>query len=55
MKDEIDKETVGDTLTDKIHKHFCGGYNLIRGDWFDQCMVDYDNIGILKDYAWYSS
>jgi hypothetical protein len=32
MKDKIDKESVGETLTEEIHKHFCGGYNLIWGD-----------------------
>jgi hypothetical protein len=31
MKDKIDKEPVGETLTEDIHKHFCGGYNLILG------------------------
>ncbi len=29
MKDKIDEEPVGETLTEDIHKHFCGGYNLI--------------------------
>jgi hypothetical protein len=36
MKDKIDKEPVGETLTKKINKHFCGGYNLIWGDWLNQ-------------------
>jgi hypothetical protein len=31
MKDEIDKEPVGETSTEDIHKHFRGGYNLIFG------------------------
>jgi hypothetical protein len=29
MKDKIDKEPVDETLTEEIHKHFHGGYNLI--------------------------
>jgi hypothetical protein len=48
MKDKIDKEPVGETLTENIHKHFCGAYNLIWGDWLNWCMVDYDIIHILK-------
>jgi hypothetical protein len=55
MKDEIDKEPVGETLTEDIHKHFCGGYILIWGDWLNCCMVDYDIIHILKDYVGYTS
>jgi hypothetical protein len=47
MKDKIDEEPVGETLTEKIHKHFRGGFNLIWGDWFNQCMVNYDIICIL--------
>jgi hypothetical protein len=43
MKDKIDKEPVGERLTEEIHKHVCGGYNLIWGDWLNQCMVDYDH------------
>ncbi len=44
MKEKISKEAVGETLTEEIHKHFRGGYNLIWGDWLNQCMVDYDII-----------
>jgi hypothetical protein len=55
MKDKIDEEPVGETLTEEIHKHFRGGYNLIWGDWLNQCMVVYDIIRILKDYVGYSS
>ncbi len=54
-KDKIDKEPVGETLTEDIHKHFCGGYNLIWGDWLNLCMVYYDIICISKDYVGYSS
>jgi hypothetical protein len=32
-KKEIDEESVSETLTEEIHKHFHGGYNLIWGDW----------------------
>jgi hypothetical protein len=55
MKDKIDKEPVGETLAEEIHKHFCGGYNLIWGDWLNRCMVDYAIIRILKDYVGCSS
>jgi hypothetical protein len=55
MKDKIDKEPVGETLTEDIHKHFRGGYDLIWGDWLNWCMVDYDIICILKDYIGYTS
>jgi hypothetical protein len=55
MKDKIDKEPVGETSTEDIHKHFRGGYNLIWSDWLNWCMVDYDIICILKDYVGYSS
>ncbi len=55
MKDEIDEEPVGETLTGDIHKHFCGGYNLIWGDWLYWCMVDYDIIHILNNYVGYYS
>jgi hypothetical protein len=55
MKENIGKEPVGETLTEEIHKHFCGGYNLIWGDWLNWCMVYYDIICILKDYVGYSS
>ncbi len=55
MKDKIDKEPVGETLTEDIHTHFCGGYNLIWGDWLNWCMLDYDIICILKDYVGYTS
>jgi hypothetical protein len=55
MKDKIDKELVGETLTEETHKHFCGGYNLIWGNWLNWCMVDYDIICILKEYVGYSS
>jgi hypothetical protein len=55
MKDKIDEEPVGETLTEDIHKLFRGGYNLIWGDWLNQCMVDYDIICILKDYVGYFS
>jgi hypothetical protein len=34
-KDKINKEPVGKTLTEDIHKHFCSGYNLIWGDWLN--------------------
>ncbi len=54
IKDEIDKEPIGETLTEDTHKHFCGGYNLIWSDWLNRCMVDYDIICILKDYVGYS-
>jgi hypothetical protein len=36
MKEKIDKEHVGETLTEDIQKHFCGGYNLIWGDWLNR-------------------
>jgi hypothetical protein len=55
MKDKIGKEPVGETLTENIHKHFCGGYDLSWGDWLNWCMVDYDIILILKDYVGYTS
>ncbi len=55
MKDQIDEEPVGETLTEDIHKHFCGGFILIWGDWLNQCMVNYDIICILKDYVGYTS
>jgi hypothetical protein len=55
MKDKINREPAGKILTDKIHTHFRGGYNLIWGDWLNQCMVDYDIIPILKDYVGYTS
>jgi hypothetical protein len=55
VKDNIDKEPVGEKLTEDIHKHFSGGYNLIWGDWLNQCMVDYVIICILKNYVGYSS
>ncbi len=51
MKDKIDEEPHGETLTEDIHKHFHGGYNLIWGDWLNWCMVNYDIICILKDYV----
>jgi hypothetical protein len=51
MKDKINKEPVGETLTEEIHKHFCGDYNLIWGDWLNWCMVNYNIIHILKDYV----
>jgi hypothetical protein len=51
----MDKESVGETLTEKIQKHFCGGYNIIWGDWLNWCMLDYDIICIMKDYSGYSS
>ncbi len=54
MKDKIDKEPIGETLTEDIHKHFCGGYVLIWDDWLNRCMVDYDIICILKDYNGYT-
>jgi hypothetical protein len=47
MKDKIDGEPVGKTLTEN--------YNLIWGDWLNWCMVDYDIIHILKDFVGYSS
>jgi hypothetical protein len=46
MKDKINEKPVGDTMTEEIHKNFCGGYNLIWGDWLNSCMVDYDIICI---------
>ncbi len=49
-----DKESVGVTLTEDINKHFRGGYNLIWGDWLNHCMVDYDIIRLLKNYAGYT-
>ncbi len=55
MKDKINEESVGETLTEDIHKHFRGGYNLIWSDWLNHCMVDYAIIHILKDYVEYSS
>jgi hypothetical protein len=55
MKDKIDEEPVGEALTEKIHKHFRGDYNLIWGDLPNWCMVDYDIIPILKKYVGYSS
>jgi hypothetical protein len=55
IKDKINKEPVGEKLTEDIHKHFCGDYNLIWGYWLNQCMVDYDIIRILKDYVGYTS
>jgi hypothetical protein len=47
--------TVGKTLTEDIHKHFRGGYNLNWSDWLNRCMVDYDIIPFLKDYVGYTS
>ncbi len=32
MKYKIDEKPVGETLTEDIHKHFHGVYNLIWGD-----------------------
>ncbi len=55
MKDNINKEPVGETLDEDIHKHFPGGYNFIWGDWLSWCIVDYDIICILKDYVGYTS
>jgi hypothetical protein len=55
MKDKIYEEPVGETFTGDIHYHFCGGYNLIWGDWLNRCMVDYDIIHNLKDYVGYTS
>ncbi len=55
VKDKINREPVGETLTEEIHIHFCGGYYLIWGDWLNWCMLDYDIICILKDYIGYSS
>jgi hypothetical protein len=55
LKDKIDKEAVGETLTEEIHKHFRGGYKLIWGNWLNRCLVDYDIICILKEYVGYSS
>jgi hypothetical protein len=46
MKDKINKEPVGETLTEDVHKYFRGGYNLIWGDWLNRCMVDYEIICI---------
>jgi hypothetical protein len=46
MKDKINEEPIGETLAEDIQKHFCGGCNLIWGDWFNWCMVDYDIICI---------
>ena len=54
MKDKINKDPVGETLTEDIHNHFYAGYNLIWSDWH-WCMVDYDIIHILKDYIGYFS
>jgi hypothetical protein len=55
MKDKTNKEPIGETLTEKMHKHFLCGCNLIWGDWLNLCMVDYDIICILKGYVGYSS
>ncbi len=55
MKDKIEEESVGEILTEDVHKHFRGGYNLIWGDWLNWFMVDYDIIHILKDYVGYAS
>jgi hypothetical protein len=38
MKDKIDKEPVGETLTKEIHKHFCGGYSP-RGTIHSYCFT----------------
>jgi hypothetical protein len=55
MKDNIKEEPVGETLAEDIQKHFCGGYNLIWGDWLNRYLVDYDIICILKEYVGYTS
>jgi hypothetical protein len=55
MKDKINQEFFSETLTEEIHKHFRGGYNLIWGDWLNWCMVDNDIIHILKVYDGYFS
>ncbi len=55
MKDKINTEPVGETMTEDIHKDLHGGYNLIWSDWLNWCMVDYDIICILKDYVGYTS
>jgi hypothetical protein len=55
MKDKVDKEPIGEKLTEDIHKHFRDGYYLIWDDWLNRCMVDYDVICILNNYVGYSS
>ncbi len=54
MKGKTDEESVGASLTKDINKYCWRGYNLIRSDLLNRCMVDYDIIRILKTYVGYT-
>ncbi len=54
IKGKPNKESVGVTLTKDIDKYCCRGYNFIRGDLLNRCIVDYDIIYILKNYVGYT-
>ncbi len=46
---------MAEKITNNIHQHFSGGYNLIWNDRLNHWLVDYDIIKILKNHMGYTS
>jgi len=42
--DNKSEESVAEKITQDIHEHFCGGYNIIWNDTLNHFLVDYDII-----------
>ena len=53
--DNKSEESVAEKITQDIHEHFCGGYNIIWNDTLNHFLVDYDVIQILKNHIGYYS
>ncbi len=53
--DNKSEESVAEKITQDIHEHFCGGYNIIWNDTLNHFLVDYDIIRIPKNHIGYYS
>jgi hypothetical protein len=49
------EDLVAEKITQDINQHFSGGYNIIWNDTFNQFLVDFDIIQILKNHIGYNS
>ena len=54
-KDEKDEDLIADKITNDIHQHFLGGFNLIWNDTLNHWLVDYDIIQIMRTHMGYKS
>ncbi len=53
--DNKSEDLVAEKITQDIHEHFSGGYNIIWNNTLNHFLVDFDIIQILKNHIGYNS